>query len=671
MSPTTGLFDKRELLMNIDKKDRSQLKSYFVKNSIPTEKQFAELIDGMLNQKDDGIAKSSVAESLSIQAAIDTPTGLKKVINFYDNFQDTNPAWTLLLNPRTDPVKPETAKSGFCISDGLGVNRLFIDSNTGNVGIGTITPKGILEIANLVCFGLDEGSSGSRSISFVRDKDDEINAGKITYKGGFGSSLNFIGAGIPGSPRKIKLYDNVEVNGTLQVNSDTRIDGSLDIANLVRFGLNEGSSGSRSISFVRDKDDEINAGKITYKGGFGSSLNLIGAGIPGSPRKIKLYDNVEVNGTLQVNSDTRIDGSLLVVAGIIAASSSSSPPPKNPNGVPNAVSGIRFSDNPGGGSYDAAWIQYYARSGESCTLEIGISNDADDHIALMPSGHVGIGTTNPGAKLDIMATTTAWGGWLEAIRFSRTEHSAITHPGGNLLFGMHSDRHFYFADTKDGKYVMTINATTGNVGIGTNIADFRLDIVGRARIRQTSAAAESAGIWFSSYYAQEINAAFVGMQSLNQVGFYGNTGTAGWRLLVNTSNGDLNVTGNALKPGGGAWGSNSDERLKQNIRPLEGALDKLLKLRGVQYEWKEPEKQGNLTGCQIGLIAQEVETVFPEWIGVDTQGYKTLTIRGFEALVIEAIKELRVENENLRKYCESLETRLKIRKAVQAGGNEH
>jgi hypothetical protein len=132
--------------MNIDKKDRTQLKGYFVKNSIPTEKQFAELIDGMLNQKDDGIAKASVAEPLSIQAAIDTPTGLKKIINFYENFQDTDPAWMLQLNPRTNQNDSATAKSGFSISDGQGVSRLFIDKNTGNVGIGTVNPDAIVKL---------------------------------------------------------------------------------------------------------------------------------------------------------------------------------------------------------------------------------------------------------------------------------------------------------------------------------------------------------------------------------------------------------------------------------------------------------------------------------------------------------------------------------------------
>ncbi|HWR26548.1 MAG TPA: tail fiber domain-containing protein, partial [candidate division Zixibacteria bacterium] len=67
---------------------------------------------------------------------------------------------------------------------------------------------------------------------------------------------------------------------------------------------------------------------------------------------------------------------------------------------------------------------------------------------------------------------------------------------------------------------------------------------------------------------------------------------------------------------GWVWvrGIGSDRRLKKNIKPLKDSLDKLLKLRGVTYEWKEPEKIGNTPGEKIGLIAQEVEEIFPEWV---------------------------------------------------------
>ena len=122
--------------------------------------------------------------------------------------------------------------------------------------------------------------------------------------------------------------------------------------------------------------------------------------------------------------------------------------------------------------------------------------------------------------------------------------------------------------------------------------------------------------------------------------------------------GNLRVSGNAFKPGGGAWGNSSDIRLKRHVRPLAGALDKLLQLRGVCFEWKEPEKQGNLTGPQMGMLAHEVEEVFPEWISTDLEGYKQLTIRGFEALVVEALRTLKATQDRIEGQNQAIETRL-------------
>jgi hypothetical protein len=62
---------------------------------------------------------------------------------------------------------------------------------------------------------------------------------------------------------------------------------------------------------------------------------------------------------------------------------------------------------------------------------------------------------------------------------------------------------------------------------------------------------------------------------------YANDYASGVQIASN-----LTVTGAAFKPGGGFWGSSSDIRLKQNVQPLAGALDKLLRLRGVCFEWK-------------------------------------------------------------------------------------
>jgi len=118
------------------------------------------------------------------------------------------------------------------------------------------------------------------------------------------------------------------------------------------------------------------------------------------------------------------------------------------------------------------------------------------------------------------------------------------------------------------------------------------------------------------------------------------------------------MNGDAFKPGGGAWGTLSDKKLKKNISSLQGVLDKLLSLRGVSFEWKDPKQQGNLTGPQMGLVAQEVEKVFPEWVGHDLEGTKTLSIRGFEALVIEAFREIKQELDALNSAVMEIQAKL-------------
>jgi hypothetical protein len=79
-----------------------------------------------------------------------------------------------------------------------------------------------------------------------------------------------------------------------------------------------------------------------------------------------------------------------------------------------------FPKNPGGGSGDAAWIRYYPRTGEATTLEIGTSSDNNDHIALIASGNVGIGTNEPQGKLDVRGDIRAGN---SDIYFTKTDHN--------------------------------------------------------------------------------------------------------------------------------------------------------------------------------------------------------------------------------------------------------
>ncbi|MEK6703825.1 MAG: tail fiber domain-containing protein [Planctomycetota bacterium] len=111
---------------------------------------------------------------------------------------------------------------------------------------------------------------------------------------------------------------------------------------------------------------------------------------------------------------------------------------------------------------------------------------------------------------------------------------------------------------------------------------------------------------------------------------------------------DLAVSGTAAKSGGGSWSVFSDERLKHDIMPLSGTLDRLLKLRGYSYEYdpKAVAERLALPGIQIGLLAQEVERVFPDWVAKDAQGYRYVTERATTALMVEALRDLRAEKDS-------------------------
>ena len=89
--------------MNVEdaKKNRAALKTYFVKNAIPTEGQFAQFIDSVLNQREDGLVKTA-NDPLSIEATGDD-SSFKKALNFYTRFADPDPAWTVSLRPRVNP----------------------------------------------------------------------------------------------------------------------------------------------------------------------------------------------------------------------------------------------------------------------------------------------------------------------------------------------------------------------------------------------------------------------------------------------------------------------------------------------------------------------------------------------------------------------------------------
>ncbi|KAA0992361.1 tail fiber domain-containing protein [Dyadobacter aurulentus] len=194
----------------------------------------------------------------------------------------------------------------------------------------------------------------------------------------------------------------------------------------------------------------------------------------------------------------------------------------------------------------------------------------------------------------------------------------------------------------------------GNVGIGNNVLQptHILDVGHRMRLRSNPG--YTAGLWLDDNGGAQY--CFIGGYDNDQAGFYFEN--FGWKFTVN-KNGNAFLTG--------ALTQNSDLRLKRDIRPLTPSFEKLTSISGRQYYWKDPQRS---QGLQTGLIAQEVEAVFPELVETGKDGYKSVNYIGLIPHLLEAVKELKQENRKLSSENERLSSSagevMELRKRLEA-----
>ena len=237
----------------------------------------------------------------------------------------------------------------------------------------------------------------------------------------------------------------------------------------------------------------------------------------------------------------------------------------------------------------------------------------------------------------------------------------------------------------------------GRMGLGVapstaeGILEIKLDVNGRARFRQGSAG--SAGMWLSQNNGGD--RAFVGMLDDNRVGFY--SPFVGWALTMDVNSGNTGVSSLSLGgsapltlgparlsgdffffgPGitlksfyvsdvdnsyfeGDIWANafklNSDERLKENIAPIEDPLEKLQAIRGVSFNFKETAARGHLNPQErrAGVLAQDVQRVLPEAVSTAPDGYLAVNYDGLIPVLIEAVKQQQRQIEALESEVTAL-----------------
>ena len=118
------------------------------------------------------------------------------------------------------------------------------------------------------------------------------------------------------------------------------------------------------------------------------------------------------------------------------------------------------------------------------------------------------------------------------------------------------------------------------------------------------------------------------------------------QFLKNISGSQIEASGDVI-----AFGS-SDERLKDNIKPITEPLWKVSQIGGYTFDWND--KQDTYEGHDVGVVAQEIHKVLPEVVAERSNGYLGVKYEKIVPLLIESIKELKKEVDDIKQKCDCL-----------------
>ena len=213
----------------------------------------------------------------------------------------------------------------------------------------------------------------------------------------------------------------------------------------------------------------------------------------------------------------------------------------------------------------------------------------------------------------------------------------------------------------------------GNVGIGTTNPLTKIEVYNSSEDRHFSAIGTSPSL---NLYSSNTSPTYGGTMGLVTAANAYLQGSAVGDLCIltrgsyssgiilfgsgSTINASLSTAGTLTARGDVvAYGSPSDITLKTNITPIQDALETVTKLQGVSFTWKEDTDVNRMVGIKddIGFIAQEVQEVLPELVRKNDNGLLSLRDKGITALLVEAIKELKAQNDALLARIEQLENK--------------
>ena len=364
-----------------------------------------------------------------------------------------------------------------------------------------------------------------------------------------------------------------------------------------------------------------------------------------------------------------------------------------------------YNDAYGGGLFmaDSSWIRSYGGAGlwfntatiaTNGSFSAGYSGTAGPAGGAIIAGSVGIGKTSPAYKVDVSGDVNVTGG---CFRVSGTCIGATGPAGPAGPTGPQGPQGNTGAQGPTGASPFGLNGssayyTAGSVGIGISAPQFTLDVRGNGQF--TTDLLVGRGLYLygqmidasnPSYYVKPGGISLVNTISVAGI-IYDNANTAYSIKPSDTSSFNV-IIANSVKSNSGVFRSGqrgnyylvlqndrnmvlidngaavwssfggvvSDIRLKTNITPVGSVLDDITKLNVIRFRYKPELDDGKE---HVGLIAQEVEPLFPDLVYTDPSGRKLVLYDKVSALLLQSIKELKAENDMLKKENEALKVRM-------------
>jgi len=309
--------------------------------------------------------------------------------------------------------------------------------------------------------------------------------------------------------------------------------------------------------------------------------------------------------------------------------------------VETRITHIKNSSNGNGGSA----LGFMTQTGGDSPVE---------HMRIDKNGNVGIGTTSPeaNAKLDVRAGS---GGKIVLGSYD-ANYKAVFESGDQL--------NFYNGASAATAYINY--ASPGNVLVSRNLfveANASGGTSGKVRIKSNGDVGinitnpgQNLTVQGDSSGTKDVVRIIHGNGSHTGNGLNILSANTGKAIYIDGSVGAgfaeittaYNANPNIRTSGDVVAYASSDKRFKDNLEVIQNPIDKIHKLNGYTFDWNE--KQDVYKGKDYGVVAQEVEKVMPEIVDTRFDGYKAVKYEKIVPLLIESIKELKAEIEELKKH---------------------